>query len=199
MFGADHGYPYLYYERPDEALAPLADVGLGSSAGGACYRETAFPPEYRGNLFFCEWGRSVVRYRRERARSTFQPMTEIEFAVGAKNDPYGFKPTDLVVDHDGSLLVADWADGQRPKRGRGRIYRIRYGAGAAAPGSTTGSSPDRSFEELFRQLDAESYLARAEAQRVAQQQQHLNQGQQVAEAAGSAAPALKAIAVVAGV
>ncbi len=165
VFGADHGYPYLYYERPNETLAPLADLGRGSSAGGVCYRETAFPPEYRGNLFFCEWGRSVVRYRRERAGSTFQPMTEIEFAVGAKNDPYGFKPTDLVVDHDGSLLVADWADGQRPKRGRGRIYRIRYGAGAAAPGSTTSSSSDRSFDELFRQLDAESYLARAEAGR----------------------------------
>ena len=27
FFGADHGYPYLYYERPDEALPPLADLG----------------------------------------------------------------------------------------------------------------------------------------------------------------------------
>ena len=34
FFGADHGYPYLYAERPDEALPPLADLGLGSSAGG---------------------------------------------------------------------------------------------------------------------------------------------------------------------
>jgi glucose/arabinose dehydrogenase len=39
IFGADHGYPYLYDERPDEALPPLADLGLGSSAGGVCYLE----------------------------------------------------------------------------------------------------------------------------------------------------------------
>ena len=31
--GADHGYPYLYYERPSEAMPPLADLGttLGES------------------------------------------------------------------------------------------------------------------------------------------------------------------------
>jgi len=126
FFGADHGYPYLYYERPDEALTPLADLGLGSSAGGVAYLERQFPPEYRGNLFFCEWGRAVMRYAPQRAGSGFAPIKEIEFAAGADNDPYGFKPTDLVVDRDGSLLIADWCDGQRPKRGRGRIYRIRY-------------------------------------------------------------------------
>ena len=35
FFAADHGYPYLYYERPDEAMRPLADLGRGSSAGGS--------------------------------------------------------------------------------------------------------------------------------------------------------------------
>ena len=64
FFGADHGYPYLYDERPDEALPPLADLGLrlvGRRASATWKRQ--FPAEYRGNLFFCEWGRSVVRYR----------------------------------------------------------------------------------------------------------------------------------------
>src|SRR5213080_1103667 len=94
FFGADHGYPYLYYEWPDEALAPLADLGLGSSAGGVCYLEQGFPAEYRGNLFFCEWGRSVVCYRPRHSGSGFAPLKEIEFASGAPTDPYGFKPTD---------------------------------------------------------------------------------------------------------
>ena len=44
LHGSDHGYPYLYYERPHEAMPPLADLGRGSSAGGVCYLETAFPP-----------------------------------------------------------------------------------------------------------------------------------------------------------
>jgi glucose/arabinose dehydrogenase len=66
FMGADHGYPYLYYEHPDEALSPLADLGRGSSAGGVAYLERAFPAAYQGALFFCEWGRSVVWYPRER-------------------------------------------------------------------------------------------------------------------------------------
>jgi putative membrane-bound dehydrogenase-like protein len=132
FFGADHGYPYHYYERPGEALPPLADLGLGSSAGGAAYLETQFPAAYRNNLFFCEWGRSVVRYAPERAGSSFAKTPEEVFAFAADNDPYGFKPTDIVVERDGSLLVSDWADGQRPKRGRGRIYRIQYVGETAA-------------------------------------------------------------------
>ena len=122
--GADHGYPYLYRERPDEGLTPLADLGRGSSAGGVCYLEAAFPAEYRGSLFFCEWGRAVVRYERHFSGSGFATTKEIDFAAGAATDPYGFKPTDVIVDRDGSLLISDWGDGQRPKRGRGRIYRI---------------------------------------------------------------------------
>ncbi|HMF19846.1 MAG TPA: PVC-type heme-binding CxxCH protein, partial [Gemmataceae bacterium] len=150
FFGADHGYPYLYEERPAEALSPLADLGLGSSAGGVCYLETAFPEEYRGNLFFCEWGRAVMRYRPQHQGSSFAPLKEITFAAGAANDPYGFRPTDLVVGQDGALFVSDWADGQRPKRGRGRIYRITHKEG--------GQSDNKGG------IDSESYYQRVAAQ-----------------------------------
>src|SRR5207237_2337145 len=91
FFGADHGYPYLYSERPDEALAPLADLGLGSSAGGLCYQERQFATEYRGSLFFCEWGRAVVRYPLKRSGASFAVGREIDFAAGAASGPYGFK------------------------------------------------------------------------------------------------------------
>jgi putative membrane-bound dehydrogenase-like protein len=155
--GADHGYPYLYYEQPAEALAPLADLGLGSSAGGACYLERHFPPEYRGNLFFCEWGKSLVRYPLVRAGSGFSSHNEIEFAAGAEGDPYGFKPTDVVVQRDGTLMVSDYADGQRPKRGRGRIYHIAF-AGAGKP--QTPPSP----ADPIASLDSDSYVERCDAQ-----------------------------------
>jgi putative membrane-bound dehydrogenase-like protein len=158
FFGADHGYPYLYYERPDEALPPLADLGLGSSAGGVCYLEQQFPAEYRGNLFFCEWGRAVVRSTPRRSGSSFAPIKETDFAFGAANDPYGFKPTDLVVDRDGALFVADWADGQRPRRGRGRIYRLTYQGKPAENPNAAG------LDGLVAQLDSESHHRRVDAQ-----------------------------------
>jgi putative membrane-bound dehydrogenase-like protein len=154
--GADHGYPYLYYERPEEAMPPLADLGRGSSAGGACYLETAFPGEYRGALLFCEWGRAVVRYPLNRSTSGFATTKEFDFVAAAEDDPYGFKPTDLVVDRDGSVLISDWADGQRPKRGRGRIYRIAWDKQ-----KTHGRDAN-----LFDRLDSPSYHVRVEAQRL---------------------------------
>ncbi|MDA1055610.1 MAG: HEAT repeat domain-containing protein [Planctomycetota bacterium] len=165
FFGSDHGYPYHYYERPDEAMQPLADLGRGSSAGGASYLETAFPKEYRESLFFCEWGRAVVRYPLTRRSSSFEPMAEIDFAAGADDDPYGFKPTDLIVDRDGSLLISDWCDGQRPKRGRGRIYRIS--ASVDNESRLTNDEPrvdELDLPALIARLDSESYHGRVAAQ-----------------------------------
>ena len=170
FFGADHGYPYLYLKRPDEAMQPLADLGRGSSAGGTTYLESAYPKEFRDSLFFCEWGRAVVRYRKVLSKkpfagTMFQTMNEEDFAAGAPNDPYGFKPTDLVVDYDGSMLVSDWGDGQRPKRGRGRIYRIRY-HGADAKVTYKRVVAKSSDKELIDTLNSPSYYRRVEAQQI---------------------------------
>lgn len=163
FYGSEHGYPYHYRQRPAEAMGPMVELGRGSSAGGTCYLESAFPKEYRGNLFFCEWGRSVVRYARERVAGTFDTVPEIDFAFGADKDTYGFKPTDLVVDRDGSLIVSDWADGQRPKRGRARIYRISYGE---ATHETYGHVNDPTgLSTWIKRLNSTSYYSRVEAQR----------------------------------
>ena len=164
--GSDHGYPYHYIDRPDLAMPPLADLGRGSSAGGTSYLETMFPGEFGESLYFCEWGRSVVRYHRERAGSSFAPMQEIDFAAGAPDDPYGFKPTDLVVDYDGSLVISDWCDGQRPKRGRARIYRISTAGhdGPAESESPAQRAINLSNEERIEQLNAPGYHLRLAAQ-----------------------------------
>jgi putative membrane-bound dehydrogenase-like protein len=168
--GADHGYPYLYEERPDEALPPLADLGLGSSAGGVSYLERQFPLEYRGNLLFCEWGKSVVRYQPTRAGSTFAPLAELEFATGAANDTYGFKPTDIAVQRDGTLMVSDWADGQRPKRGRGRIYRISYAGEATGAALPAVDALPADPAKWLAMLDSDSYYERWEAQEAIEKQ-----------------------------
>jgi putative membrane-bound dehydrogenase-like protein len=171
FFGADHGYPYYYYERPEETMKPLADLDLGSSAGGACYLETAFPPEFRGNLFFCDWNHSLVRYECRPQGSSFAPMEEFEVAAGAEEDRYPFKPSDVIVDWDGSLVVSDWADGQRPKRGRARIYRITHKdatpstVAAIALADPKSDLSHWSLDELIGQLNSESYYARVLAQR----------------------------------
>jgi hypothetical protein len=89
-------------------------------------------------------------------------MKEIPFAAGAATDPYGFKPTDVIVDRDGSLLVSDWDDDQRPKRGRGRLYRIAYARRNAADVPTP--KTDKGVESAIAQLDSPSYFARVATQ-----------------------------------
>ena len=169
--GADHGYPYLYEDRQREAVPPLADLGLGSSAGGACYLETQFPEEYSGNLLFCEWGKAVVRYPLHPLSSGFARPAEIEFAAGAKDDPYGFKPTDVIVQRDGTLMVSDYADGQRPKRGRGRIYNIAYIGNAASDNSNQKPAPIETVgDDWLVRLDSPSYFVRCDAQKTIQRQ-----------------------------
>lgn len=159
ILGADHGYPYHYRERSELALGPLADLGRGSSAGGVFYGETAFPRSHRRGLFFCEWGRSVVFYKRQPRAAGFEPMREEDFAVGAPTDPYGFKPTDLVVARDGAIYISDWCDGQRPKRGRARIYRVTARGHVHRP-FVTGETP----AQWDRQLQDPRLLARIAAQ-----------------------------------
>lgn len=170
FFGSDHGYPYNYYEHPTESIPPLADLGRGSSAGVTTYLETVFPKEYQNSLFACEWGRAIVHYQRKELGSSFEPMKETDFAFGASEDPYGFKPTDLVVDRDGSLLVSDWCDGQRPKRGRGRIYRISYVGDNAHVPTSKGGKPTKqkphtpTLDNWIVRLNSPSHHTRLEAQ-----------------------------------
>ncbi len=61
--------------------------------------------------------------------------------------PTDFNPTDIVVQRDGTMMISDWADGQRPKRGRGRIYHIAY-AGKPSSGGDSQNRPDAVRDRL---------------------------------------------------
>src|SRR5262249_40436388 len=82
-------------------------------------------------------------------------------ASGAPDDPYGFKPTDLIVAPDGALIVTDWADGQRPKRGRGRIYRIAPDGGTKP---VPADAPEPGLDALMARLASERASQRSSAQ-----------------------------------
>ena len=136
--GAHYGYPYVHGQAildpkfgegqdPDDYIAPVVDIQAHAAALGiAFYTGSAFPAEYAGALFIAEhgsWNRSskvgyrvsVVRFGADGA--AYAPFIDIwldgERASG--------RPNDVLVAHDGSLLISDDQGG--------RIYRVTY-AGA---------------------------------------------------------------------
>ena len=103
--GGFYGYPYDY--KPEEnrndpnsrsgpsaldasqpykpyTLWRAAEYGGGSPTGAIGYDEDALPPEYRGNLFHCEWGKGKVqRFVVERAGGTFKVVKQEDLLMNA--------------------------------------------------------------------------------------------------------------------
>ncbi len=128
IVGGHYGYPYQFLTAPYRALPILTGQVGGAGAQGICYNEDGLPPEYRGNLFFCDWGQQTVfRYEIRKAGGTF--VLERRSVLVSKGDSPDFHPFSLAVAGDGaSIWLVDWAyggwlaDGPRT----GRLYRLRH-------------------------------------------------------------------------
>jgi glucose/arabinose dehydrogenase len=139
--GQHFGYPYCHQgDVPDpefgqfrscsEFVPPVYKLGSHVAPLGAhFYTGSMFPAEYRNNLFIAEhgsWNRTNKQgYRVVRAIIGPKSSVKVEpflegFLVDPKADPpmWG-RPVDLLVLHDGSMLVSDDYNGA--------IYRISYG------------------------------------------------------------------------
>ena len=124
--GAHHGWRLpgwkRGWKRPDyyfDSVEPLVNVGRGSPTGVAVYRHTAFPPEYRDAVFYCDWTFGKIYFThpdadleelKDHAAGIFMESTGIT----------GFAPTDIEVAPDGSLFVAVGGRGTT-----GSVYHIR--------------------------------------------------------------------------
>ena len=145
--------PQFWAEAPavNERLLPaMTDFGNGSPTGGLCYMSDGLPESYRGKLLFSEWGQrvvSVIDVARDGASFKF-----------AKNDPLlkdaggDFRPMELYVAADGSLLVSDWGYGgwKSPKQ-LGAVWRVTWAD--AKPAARLKDESQASIPELIAALD----------------------------------------------
>lgn len=125
------------HPRTGPDLMPvMTHLGPAAPCGLTRYESTAFGPDFRDNLFACQFNlRKVSRHVLIPDGSTFK-TADSDFLASADHD---FHPTDVVEDADGSLLVVDtggWyklccptSQLEKPDV-LGAIYRIRR-AGAA--------------------------------------------------------------------
>lgn len=130
--------PYRHWHLNDPGVVPnLLQTGAGSPTGMVIYEGTLLPEKFRNQIIHCEPGQNVVRsYPVQKSGAGY--TASIENILNGEKDQW-FRPSDVCVAPDGSLIVADWYDpvvGGHDARDKesGRIYRIApHGAAYKMP------------------------------------------------------------------
>jgi hypothetical protein len=120
--------PKRHWHLNDPGVVPnLLQTGAGSPTGICVYEGSLLPERFRGSLIHCDAGPNVVRAYHVKADGAGYAATSENVADGSADR--WFRPSDVCVAPDGSLLVADWYDPGVGGHGmgdveKGRIYRI---------------------------------------------------------------------------
>jgi putative membrane-bound dehydrogenase-like protein len=120
--------PNRHWHQNDPGVVPnLAYTGAGAPTGVCVDEGTLLPPRFHGAILACDAGMSIVRACRAVPHGAGY-RAELEAVVETAGDRW-FRPSDVCVAPDGSLIVADWYDPIVGGHGsgdaeRGRIYRI---------------------------------------------------------------------------
>jgi putative membrane-bound dehydrogenase-like protein len=119
--------PRRHWHQNDPGVVPnLLLTGAGSPTGICVYEGGLLPERFRGSLVHCDAGPNVVRgYHVKPQGAGYAAESE---AIVEGGDRW-FRPSDVCVAPDGSLIVADWYDPGVGGHGmgdteKGRIFRI---------------------------------------------------------------------------
>jgi putative membrane-bound dehydrogenase-like protein len=136
--GGDYGWQYRNGRRGihpftswfGERLGTLPMISaVGEAPSGIiAYEAGGLPAEFRGQAIVTSWGDHVVQHfalRRAGASFTSEPQVLVQ---GGQD----FRPVGIAIAPDGSLVMSDWVDRSYAVHGKGRVWRVRMKAGAAA-------------------------------------------------------------------
>lgn len=144
--GWEDTVPERHWHLNDPGVVPnLLQTGAGSPTGITCYEGDLLPERFRNQLIHCDAGPNVVRSYAVSKEGAGYKAEINDILVGTRDQ--WFRPSDVCVAPDGSLIVADWYDpgvgGHRQGDiERGRLFRV------APPGSKyMVSKPDLSTLE----------------------------------------------------
>jgi putative membrane-bound dehydrogenase-like protein len=120
--------PQRHWHLNDPGEVPnLLQTGAGSPTGMLVYEGTLLPKEFQDQLIHSDAGPNVVRSYSLQNSGAGYTASIINILKGDKDQ--WFRPADVCVAPDGSLIVADWYDPgvgghQAGDQTRGRIYRV---------------------------------------------------------------------------
>ena len=153
--GGFYGYPFYFKEdttnglmapgpqkpqftstalSPNERFLPaMTDFGGGSPTGGLVYMSDGLPEKYRNVPFFSEWGKGGV-YATELAREGATYKVAKNTALVTADKGGDFRPMQLAVAPDGSVLIADWGwGGWKAPKTLGAVWRLSWPEARPAP------------------------------------------------------------------
>ncbi len=120
--------PLRHWHLNDPGEVPnLLQTGAGSPTGIVVYEGSLLPAKFQNQMIHCDAGPNVVRAYPVKNNGAGYSASVVNILKG-EHDQW-FRPSDVCVAPDGSLIIADWYDPgvgghQAGDQIRGRIYRV---------------------------------------------------------------------------
>jgi putative membrane-bound dehydrogenase-like protein len=120
--------PLRHWHLNDPGVVPnLIQTGAGSPTGICFYEGTLLPEVFRNQVIHTDAGPNVVRAYPAKKSGAGYTAEMVNILFGARDN--WFRPSDVCVAPDGSLIVADWYDpgvgGHRMGDvDKGRLFRV---------------------------------------------------------------------------
>jgi putative membrane-bound dehydrogenase-like protein len=155
--------PLRHWHLNDPGVVPnLLQTGAGSPTGILVYEGTLLPRIFHNQVIHCDAGPNVVRSYPVKKDGAGYTAEVVNILLGARDN--WFRPSDVCVAPDGSLLVADWYDpgvgGHRMgDADRGRLFRLAPPKTPYTVPKVDVSTIDGSIAALKSPNEATRYLA----------------------------------------
>jgi putative membrane-bound dehydrogenase-like protein len=137
--------PLQHWHLNDPGVVPnLLQTGAGAPTGICLYEGDLLPEVFRGQIIHCDAGPNVVRAYPVKNDGAGYSAWMQDLLVGTRDK--WFRPSDVVVAPDGSLIISDWYDpgvgGHRMGDAeKGRLFRV-------APPNSPYKSPAYDFSSI---------------------------------------------------
>lgn len=126
--GLEAEIPLQHWHLNDPGVVPnLLQTGAGSPTGICLYEGKLLPKIFQGQIIHCDAGPNVCRAYPAKKQGAGYSAEMVNILEGTRDK--WFRPSDVCVAPDGSLIVADWYDPgvgghQMGDIDRGRLFRV---------------------------------------------------------------------------